>query len=96
MLVGEIRDLETADIAVQASLTGHLVFSTIHTNDSASTFTRLTDMGVEPFLIASSVVACMAIHATTEEAIKNGSTPMSVRRVKVLAESLVWMVENTR
>ena len=51
---------ETADIAVQASLTGHLVFSTIHTNDSASTFTRLTDMGVEPFLIASSVVACMA------------------------------------
>ena len=60
VLVGEIRDLETADIAVQASLTGHLVFSTIHTNDSASTFTRLTDMGVEPFLIASSVVACMA------------------------------------
>ncbi len=60
VLVGEIRDLETADIAVQASLTGHLVFSTVHTNDSASTFTRLTDMGVEPFLIASSVVACMA------------------------------------
>jgi len=60
VLVGEIRDQETADIAVQASLTGHLVFSTVHTNDSASTFTRLIDMGVEPFLIASSVMACMA------------------------------------
>jgi general secretion pathway protein E len=60
VLVGEIRDMETAEIAVQASLTGHLVFSTVHTNDSASTFTRLIDMGVEPFLIASSVLACMA------------------------------------
>lgn len=60
VLVGEIRDLETAEIAVQASLTGHLVFSTVHTNDSASTFTRLIDMGVEPFLIASSVAACVA------------------------------------
>ncbi len=60
VLVGEIRDRETAEIAVQASLTGHLVFSTVHTNDSASTFTRLIDMGVEPFLIASSVLACMA------------------------------------
>ena len=60
VLVGEIRDTETAEIAVQASLTGHLVFATVHTNDSASTFTRLIDMGVEPFLIASSVVACLA------------------------------------
>jgi general secretion pathway protein E len=60
VLIGEIRDLETADIAVQASLTGHLVFATIHTNDAASTFTRLTDMGVEPFLISSSVVATLA------------------------------------
>jgi general secretion pathway protein E len=60
VLVGEIRDMETAEIAVQASLTGHLVFSTVHTNDSASTFTRLIDMGVEPFLIASSVMACLA------------------------------------
>ena len=60
VLVGEIRDVETAEIAVQASLTGHLVFSTVHTNDSASTFTRLIDMGVEPFLIASSVAACVA------------------------------------
>ena len=60
VLIGEIRDLETAEIAVQASLTGHLVFATIHTNDASSTFTRLTDMGIEPFLISSSVVACLA------------------------------------
>jgi len=60
VLVGEIRDLETAEIAVQASLTGHLVLSTVHTNDAASTFTRLTDMGVEPFLIASSVIGILA------------------------------------
>jgi len=55
ILVGEIRDLETAEIAVQSALTGHLVFSTLHTNDSASAVTRLVDIGVEPFLIASSV-----------------------------------------
>jgi len=60
ILVGEIRDFETVEIAVQASLTGHMVFSTVHTNDAASTFTRLTDMGVEPFLISSSVLAVQA------------------------------------
>jgi general secretion pathway protein E len=60
VLIGEIRDKETAEIAVQASLTGHLVFSTLHTNDAASAFTRLVDMGVEPFLIASSVLAMVA------------------------------------
>ncbi len=60
ILVGEIRDLETAEIAVQASLTGHLVFSTLHTNDSASAMTRLVDMGVEPFLVSSSLVGIMA------------------------------------
>src|SRR5712692_5746608 len=60
ILVGEIRDRETADIAVQASLTGHLVFSTLHTNDAPSAITRLSDIGVQPFLIASSVVAIMA------------------------------------
>ena len=60
ILVGEIRDRETAEIAVQASLTGHLVFSTLHTNSAASAFTRLVDMGVEPFLIASSVLAMIA------------------------------------
>lgn len=60
ILVGEIRDLETAENAVQASLTGHLVFSTLHTNDAASAFMRLTDMGVEPFLVSSTVEGVMA------------------------------------
>ncbi len=60
MLVGEIRDQETAEIAIQAALTGHVVFSTLHTNDAAGAITRLEDMGVERFLIASSVVAILA------------------------------------
>ncbi len=60
ILVGEIRDKETAEIAVQASLTGHLVFSTLHTNDAPSAITRLADIGVPPFLVASSVIAIMA------------------------------------
>ncbi len=60
VMVGEIRDSETADIAIRASLTGHLVFSTLHTNDASSAFTRLIDMGIEPFLVASSVEAIMA------------------------------------
>ena len=59
-MVGEIRDRETAEIAIRAALTGHLVFSTIHTNDSASTITRLLDMGIEPFLVASSVEGIVA------------------------------------
>ncbi len=60
VLVGEIRDLETAENAIQASLTGHLVFSTLHTNDAAGAYARLVDMGVEPFLVASNVEAVMA------------------------------------
>ncbi len=60
IMIGEIRDLETAEIAVQASLTGHLVLSTLHTNDAVSAFTRLIDMGVEPFLVATSVRAVQA------------------------------------
>jgi type II secretory ATPase GspE/PulE/Tfp pilus assembly ATPase PilB-like protein len=60
VMVGEIRDRETAEIAIQAALTGHLVLSTLHTNDSAGAITRLTDMGVEPFLISSSVIAVLA------------------------------------
>ena len=60
VLVGEIRDLETAENATQASLTGHLVFSTLHTNDSAGAFMRLCDMGVEPFLVSSTVEGVMA------------------------------------
>jgi general secretion pathway protein E len=60
VLVGEIRDLETAEISVQASLTGHLVLSTLHTNTAVGAVTRLVDMGVEPFLIASSLVGVLA------------------------------------
>ncbi len=60
IMVGEIRDLETVEIAVQASLTGHMVFSTLHTNDAAGALTRLVDMGVEPFLIASSLLGVVA------------------------------------
>jgi len=60
IMIGEIRDVETAQIAIQASLTGHLVLSTLHTNDAASAVTRLVDMGIEPYLISSSVVAVMA------------------------------------
>ncbi len=60
ILVGEIRDMETAEMAIQAALTGHLVFSTLHTNDAASAVTRLIDMGVEPFLVSSSVNAILA------------------------------------
>ena len=60
VLVGEIRDLETAENAIQASLTGHLVFSTLHTNDASGAYTRMIDMGVEPFLVASTVEAVMA------------------------------------
>jgi type II secretory ATPase GspE/PulE/Tfp pilus assembly ATPase PilB-like protein len=60
IMVGEIRDRETAEIAIRAALTGHLVFSTIHTNDSASTVTRLLDMGIEPFLVSSSVEGIVA------------------------------------
>jgi type II secretion system protein E len=60
VLIGEIRDLETAENAIQASLTGHLVFSTLHTNDAAGAYTRMVDMGVEPFLVASTVEAVMA------------------------------------
>ncbi len=60
VLIGEMRDLETAEAAIQASLTGHLVFSTLHTNDASSAFTRLIDMGIEPFLVASTVEGVMA------------------------------------
>ena len=60
VLIGEIRDVETAEIAIQAALTGHLVLSTLHTNDASTAFTRLTDMGVEPFLVSSTIEGIMA------------------------------------
>jgi general secretion pathway protein E len=59
-MIGEIRDHETAQIAIQASLTGHLVLATLHTNDAVSAVTRLTDMGVEPFLLSSSLLGVLA------------------------------------
>jgi general secretion pathway protein E len=94
IMVGEIRDRETAEIAIQASLTGHLVFSTVHTNDSAGAITRLVDMGVEPFLVASSLTAvlaqrlvrrlctaCRKAHfPTPEELAEVGMTPEQVIR----------------
>jgi general secretion pathway protein E len=94
IMVGEIRDRETAEIAIQASLTGHLVFSTVHTNDAASAITRLVDMGVEPFLVASSLTAVMAqrlvrrvcrecreaYQPTAEELKEVGLTPEAVAR----------------
>jgi type II secretory ATPase GspE/PulE/Tfp pilus assembly ATPase PilB-like protein len=60
MMVGEVRDRETAEVTIQTALTGHLVFSTLHTNDAASGVTRLVDLGIEPYLIASSVIAFLA------------------------------------
>ncbi len=60
ILVGEMRDLETAELAVRASLTGHLVFSTLHTNDALSSITRLVDMGIEPFLVSATLEAIIA------------------------------------
>jgi len=77
ILVGEIRDLATAEIAIQAALTGHLVFSTLHTNDSASAVTRLIDMGIEPFLVTSSVNAIVAQRLVREicPACKQGYFP---------------------
>ncbi len=94
IMVGEIRDRETAEIAIQASLTGHMVFSTVHTNDAASAVTRLVDMGVEPFLVASSLTAVMAqrlvrrvcrecreaYRPTPEELSEVGLTPEAVAR----------------
>ncbi len=77
IMVGEIRDLETAEIAIQASLTGHLVLSTLHTNDAASAFTRLIDMGIEPFLVATSVEAIMA-QRLVRTICKNCSTPQNL------------------
>jgi len=94
IMVGEIRDRETAEIAIQASLTGHLVFSTVHTNDAAGAITRLVDMGVEPFLVASSLTALLAqrlvrrlctgcreaYRPTAEELAEVGMTPEQVAR----------------
>ncbi len=92
VLVGEIRDGETADIAVKAALTGHLVFSTLHTNSAAGAVTRLIDMGVEPFLIASSLV-CVAAQRLMKRVCQFCKAPYQVpadvlRRCKIDAKDL--------
>ena len=77
VMLGEIRDLETAEIAIRASLTGHLVFSTLHTNDALGGISRLVDMGVEPFLVAASVRAFLA-QRLVRRLCKNCKTPVEV------------------
>src|SRR5438045_1459586 len=95
IMVGEIRDRETAEIAIQASLTGHLVFSTVHTNDAPGAITRLIDMGVEPYLVGSSLIGVLAQRLvrvlckecreaylpTPEELREVGLTPEKARKV---------------
>jgi type IV pilus assembly protein PilB len=97
MLVGEMRDFETVDIAIKAALTGHLVFSTVHTNDAASTVLRLVNMDVEPFLVADSVAlivaqrlirrlckSCKTEHNLTPEALMDiGFSESEVKKIKV-------------
>lgn len=93
IMVGEIRDLETARIAVQASLTGHLVLSTLHTNDAISAFTRLVDMGVEPFLVSTPLRAVQAQRLVrrlcTECARQAGEAPPVAGEVRELAAALL-------
>jgi type II secretory ATPase GspE/PulE/Tfp pilus assembly ATPase PilB-like protein len=85
-MVGEIRDRETADIAIRASLTGHLVFSTLHTNDAPCAITRLVDMGIEPFLVASAIELVIA-QRLVRRLCPECTRPQPVSRVKLL-ESL--------
>ncbi|MBU1108222.1 MAG: Flp pilus assembly complex ATPase component TadA [Candidatus Riflebacteria bacterium] len=91
IMVGEIRDYDTAEIAIRAALTGHLVFSTLHTNDSAGAMTRLIDMSVEPFLVASSIIAIMAqrLIRTICEECKEEYQPAAavIKRSKLLYQS---------
>ena len=85
VMIGEIRDLETAQIAVQASLTGHLVLATLHTNDAASAVTRLADMGVEPYLLSSSLLGVLAqrLVRTLCPACRRGAPPTDAERALV-------------
>jgi general secretion pathway protein E len=99
IMVGEIRDLETAEIAIQASLTGHLVLSTIHTNDAAGAITRLVDMGVQPFLVASSLVGVLAqrlVRVLCPEC-KEAYVPTAEEREQAgLTEKILKMAGNPR
>jgi general secretion pathway protein E/type IV pilus assembly protein PilB len=85
VLIGEIRDGETAQAAIQASLTGHLVFSTLHTNDAPSSFTRLIDMGVEPYLVASTVEGLLA-QRLVRRLCKHCKTPVPVEKLEIPAD----------
>jgi type II secretory ATPase GspE/PulE/Tfp pilus assembly ATPase PilB-like protein len=82
-MVGEIRDRDTADIAIRASLTGHLVFSTLHTNDAPGAITRLVDMGIEPFLVASAIELVIA-QRLVRRLCGECSRPAPIARVKLL------------
>jgi type IV pilus assembly protein PilB len=84
ILVGEIRDKETAEIAVKAALTGHLVLSTLHTNDSAQTITRLVDMGIDPFMVSSSVLCCAA-QRLVRKLCEHCRQPLEVPRKELLS-----------
>jgi type IV pilus assembly protein PilB len=109
MLVGEMRDFETVDIAIKAALTGHLVFSTVHTNDASSTILRLVNMNIEPFLIADSVVLvvaqrlvrrlcqkCCSKHNLTVEALADiGFTEEEASKVKVYKPAGCTACHNT-
>src|SRR5205085_1133009 len=90
VLIGEIRDQETAQIAVQASLTGHLVFSTLHTNDAPGAVTRLVDMGVEPYLVASSLDAVLAQRLVRPDSRRRSQTGHEDARRRRLASRPAW------
>lgn len=99
IMIGEIRDLETAEIAVQSALTGHMVFSTLHTNDALSAFTRLLDMGLEPFLLASSVRAVQAqrlVRRLCDRCAHPGEAPPAIGEiVKMLKQRFPDLLEGT-
>ncbi len=84
ILVGEIRDTETADIAIKAALTGHLVLSTLHTNDAASTITRLVDMGVDPYLVSSSLL-CIGAQRLARKLCESCRVPIELPRAELLS-----------
>ncbi len=89
MLVGEIRDMETAEIAVQSALTGHMVFSTLHTNDAAGAIVRLEEMGVERFMVVSSVVAVLAQRLVRKTCLNcQNEFPVSDEERDLLAQEL--------
>ncbi len=99
VLIGEIRDKETAEIAIQASLTGHLVISTLHTNDAVSAFTRLIDMGIEPFLVATPIRAVMAQRLVRQLCPKCSQPAEPVQAIRELTQNLIpeeWKSQNPK